>query len=131
MEVNITPITDNKPRKRKRKTEEWKRSKQKKLREARILLKIENYNERIKTLEFENIGLKRNIEKLESNSKNNNLVIFGLNLTPEEVSVQNICNKLNTILEINLNRSVISDIYLLGGNTRKELINLELLARFT
>ncbi|CAH1101270.1 unnamed protein product [Psylliodes chrysocephalus] len=99
--------------------------------EARILLKIENYNERIKTFEFENTGLKRSIENLERNLKKNNLVIFGLNLTPEEVSVQNKCNKLNTILETNLNSSVISDLYLLGGNTGKEPIKLELLSRFT
>lgn len=99
--------------------------------ETRILSKIETINEKAIRLEEENTELKGKVEYMERQLKKNNLVAFGLVKKPEEVAVDNICNKLNALLELNITTNDISDLYLIGGTTGKEPLKIELTSKFT
>lgn len=80
--------------------------------EARILLKIQEYKNRINYLERENNELRAQFETLEKRSKKNNIVVFGLEnfqLTPKSIS-----EKLNSLLGTSLEKCDISDVYNLG-----------------
>lgn len=87
--------------------------------EARIILKVEDLNAKIKTLEKENEQLKRKIEHIEKDQRKKNLVLFGLSVeTRSELSVHFMCEKLNELLELKLQEQDFSDVYFLGNSAR-------------
>lgn len=81
--------------------------------EIRILLKIEEINERVKTLEKENEGLKKKVEYMERDIKKNSILIYGLDLE-EDYTVDHVCTKLRNILEIPLSSLDINDYSILN-----------------
>ncbi|KAG5874245.1 hypothetical protein JTB14_028122 [Gonioctena quinquepunctata] len=84
--------------------------------EARIQLRIEESNERIRQLETENSILKLEIEKLERQQKKGNIVIFGLNKERHEITFDVIRNELKSLLQIDVSLNQIKDIYSLGSS---------------
>lgn len=92
--------------------------------EVRVLLKIESLNSRIRTLEKENRQLKNKVEILDRESRRNNLVIFGLNSVPREVSVDFISSQIKQLLDVQLDESNINNLYKLG-NAENSPIKLE------
>lgn len=82
--------------------------------EVRLLLKIETFSEKIKNLEKENTELKQRIEILDRNNRKNNIVVYGLVKTREEISVENLCNQLNSKLDVGITKADISNSYPLG-----------------
>ncbi|CAG9822919.1 unnamed protein product [Phaedon cochleariae] len=98
--------------------------------EVRLLMKIETFSEKIKKLEKENTELKEKIETLERNGKKNNIVVFGLTKKFEDLSVDNICNQLNKILDVEINISDINNLYRLG-KAENSPIKIEFLSTFT
>lgn len=99
--------------------------------ETRILSKIELVNEKVKKLEEENKELRGRVEYLERGSKKKNLVAFGLVENREEVNPDNVCNKLNKLLDINIKSSDIGDLNLIGGNSGKEPLRIEFVSKFS
>lgn len=95
--------------------------------EVRVLLKIESLNSRIRTLEKENRQLKNKVEILDRESRRNNLVIFGLNSVPREVSVDFISSQIKQLLDVQLDESNINNLYKLG-NAENSPIKLELVS---
>lgn len=95
--------------------------------ETRLQMKFEILNNRIKTLEKENIKLNDKIEKLERESKKNNLVIFGLVKNSKEVTAASICNHIRQLLDVKLTETEINNIYTLG-KTENSPIKLELIS---
>lgn len=95
--------------------------------EARLLMKIESLNNKIRTLEKEKLELSNKVELLERESKKKNLVIFGLNRNPREVSAASICREIKQLLNVQLIESDISNIFTLG-NVENSPIKLELVS---
>ncbi|CAG9822850.1 unnamed protein product [Phaedon cochleariae] len=82
--------------------------------EARLLLKIEEANNKIKELEEENDNLKGKIEYLERDKKKKNIIVFGLNRASENITLEVICNEIETLLDVEVSKSDVSDIYTIG-----------------
>ncbi|KAJ8982402.1 hypothetical protein NQ317_017204 [Molorchus minor] len=82
--------------------------------EVRLLLKIEELNHKIISLENENLLLKNKVEELDRNSRQKNIIIFGLNKKTDEIAPEYICQELKTLLDVNVTASSISNIYSLG-----------------
>lgn len=83
--------------------------------ETRLLLTHENLKTKVHDLEKENFSLRNKVEFLEKGSKENNIVIFGIDLD-EEVSVEHVLQELNNRLEIDITYKDINNIYRLGKN---------------
>lgn len=81
--------------------------------ETKLLLKIEDLKNTVKTLKDENTAIKGEIEQIQQNQRKNNVIIFGL-ITENPIIPENICEKLNQILELNLKVTDLNDIYKLG-----------------
>lgn len=77
--------------------------------ETRILLKIEDLQQRINKLEHENNSLSNKIESLERASKKNNILVFGLKETYQ--SPKEICNKLKELLQVEICISDLNNAY--------------------
>lgn len=91
--------------------------------EIRILMKIEEINERVKTLERENEGLKKKVEYLERDIKRNSILIYGLDLE-EDYTIDHVCTKIGNILEIQLSSLDINDFTILNIPKHPLKINL-------
>lgn len=81
--------------------------------ETRLQLKIEELKGRISEIEEENNFLKNKIEYLERDSKQKNIVIYGLNKTPAEIDIDFVCRELTKTGE-KTEKSDISNFYCLG-----------------
>lgn len=83
--------------------------------ESRLLLKIEEANQKILNLENENHHLKKQIEYLDRENRRNNLAIFGLNKPVNtDIDEDFICGELNKFLDIGLKTSDIANILPIG-----------------
>lgn len=82
--------------------------------EAKILLKVEGLNEKVRKLEQENAELKNTVERLDKLSRKRNIVVYGIGGKAGEVSVEDICTKLNTLLGTSIVGEQIEDVYPLG-----------------
>ncbi|KAG5875464.1 hypothetical protein JTB14_028839 [Gonioctena quinquepunctata] len=70
--------------------------------EDRLKLSMEELKHKINDLEAENLTLKNKLEVVERKNKSNNLVIFGFDKDPAEISPQIVINELNKPLEVNV-----------------------------
>lgn len=95
--------------------------------EVRILIRIEELNNRLKAVEKENKKLKEKLEKAEQSNKKNNLIVFGLKLLTQTNLITVVCSELNRLLDINLVVSDFNDIYVLGKSEAAP-IKLELIS---
>lgn len=95
--------------------------------EARLLLRIEEQSNRIRQLEVENQILNEKVENLERNSRNNNLIIYGLNKCPSDITSEFICNQIKILVGIDLQESDINNFYTLG-KTETAPVKLELIS---
>ncbi|KAG5888630.1 hypothetical protein JTB14_022646 [Gonioctena quinquepunctata] len=68
--------------------------------EDRLKLSMEELKQKINYLEAENLTLKNKLEVVERKNKSNNLVIFGFDKDPAEISPQIVINELNKLLEV-------------------------------
>lgn len=93
--------------------------------ETRTSLKIEDLKKRVNNLEVENDRLSNKIESIERETKKKNIVIFGLNIPEQDVSSEIVTQKLNKVLNTNLNPDNISYLHTLGKNG----IKIELLSQ--
>ncbi|KAJ8947832.1 hypothetical protein NQ318_009976, partial [Aromia moschata] len=84
--------------------------------EVRLLLKIEEFNNRLNKIEKENHEIKNKIETLERNQRKNNIVIFGLKREANDISPEFVCNKVSEIIDVTLNESDLNNIYSLGSS---------------
>lgn len=78
--------------------------------EARVLLKIEDLQRRINTLEKENLTLTKKIEHIERSTKKNNILVFGLKEDIQNSAV-NICNTLTKLLEVEVSVNDLNNVY--------------------
>lgn len=95
--------------------------------EVRLVSKLDQFSNRLDKLEKENHEIKSRIEFLERNQKRNNVVIFGLKKEINQISPENICSKLNQVLDTNLAASDINNAYALGNHDNSP-IKVELLS---
>lgn len=93
--------------------------------EIRVRMKIEELNEKIKTLENENIQLKNKLEFLERDQKKNNILVYGLELA-EDFTVDDVCEILSQSLEVSISHFDINDLYILS--IPKNPIKIELIS---
>lgn len=93
--------------------------------ETRVLMKIQELNEKVRILEKENLQLREQLELVERNNKKNSILIYGLELG-ENNTIVNLCEKLTNLLEINLLPSDINDFYCL--NVPKKPIKLDFIS---
>lgn len=84
--------------------------------EARLQLKIEELNGRILYLEEENSILRNRVEYLERETKQKNILMFGLKGEPGEISTDFVCTELTRLLDVKVEHTDISDVYSLGRN---------------
>ncbi|CAG9817050.1 unnamed protein product [Phaedon cochleariae] len=89
--------------------------------EARLLLKLEEANDKINKLELENKILKDKVEYLEREAKRKNLIVFGLQKASDEITPEFICSELEELLDVRVNQSEISDLYTIGIGENRPL----------
>lgn len=82
--------------------------------EARLLLEVAALNNKIVKLEIENTELKNKIEELERQNRQNNIVIFGLETSEEEINGKQICQDLKRLIHTDVIESDINNCYRLG-----------------
>lgn len=82
--------------------------------EVRITLKIEDLNRRINTLEFKNAENTDRIERLERKSRENNIIIFGLESKPENISTDFIKCEIKKLVDVNITEGDLNNFYPLG-----------------
>ncbi|KAL3284877.1 hypothetical protein HHI36_019014 [Cryptolaemus montrouzieri] len=95
--------------------------------EARLALKIETLNRKIQNLESENTVLKERIETLEQKNNKKNLVVFGIPNTGGKISEDFICEEIGRLLDVDVAKSDISDVYTLGKSDNSP-VKLELVS---
>lgn len=78
--------------------------------EVRVLMKIEDLNERVKQLEKSNQQLQNRVEYLEQSSKKNSIIIYGLEVK-EKYNIEHICNNFSRCLKIKIVPENINDFY--------------------
>lgn len=81
--------------------------------ENRLLMKIEEFNEKVKKLENENQNLQNKVEILEREIKKNSVLIYGLEVQENNTS-QTVCDKLCQLLEIDISPADIKECYWLS-----------------
>ncbi|KAL3287213.1 hypothetical protein HHI36_001690 [Cryptolaemus montrouzieri] len=94
--------------------------------ETNTLEKVEVLGKIIDSLEKENKELQERTEILERNSKRKNLLIFGLDKDPKDISVEFICETFRSLLNFELAAADIADFCELG-NDKKSPIKVEFL----
>ncbi|KAK9871588.1 hypothetical protein WA026_012968 [Henosepilachna vigintioctopunctata] len=97
--------------------------------EARILSKLDILQQKIREVEEENTSLKARIEKLEKQSRRKNLIVFGLNKKPEDITLKSVCETLGPLLNEDISERDITDLYPLGRNQNCP-VKLELRSTF-
>nr|XP_023028439.1 girdin-like [Leptinotarsa decemlineata] len=95
--------------------------------EKKLLNKINEQTLKIKQLEEENKKLKTEIENLDRTSRKRNIVIFGINKPSTEISADFICSEIGKRVEVNIEKTDISDFYLLG-KSRSAPLKIELIS---
>ncbi|KAL3282921.1 hypothetical protein HHI36_006079, partial [Cryptolaemus montrouzieri] len=70
--------------------------------EANILSKLEPLQQKVERVERENAELRSKIEKIERDSRKKNIVIFGLNKAPSELSYDVVKNSLESLLKVEI-----------------------------
>lgn len=98
--------------------------------EVRLQLRIEESKEKVRKLEEENAALKRKVEWMERRQNSANIIVFGLNKRREEISVEFISHKLESLLEINLPQQEIKDVHCLGSEENCP-VKIEFISTFT
>lgn len=93
--------------------------------EVRLTLKIEDLNRRTNRLEIQNEHIINKIENLERKSKENNIIIFGLNTEPGEITVDYIRKEIKKLVDVNIAESDLNNFYPLG-KTNNPPIKIEL-----
>lgn len=96
--------------------------------EKRLLFQIENLKSRVDTLEQENKHLKNKLDSLEKNSKANNILLFGLDVEPKQITTDFVVEKLNVLLNVNVEKSHINNISCLG-KSRNCPVKVEFISR--
>lgn len=91
------------------------------------MLKLEELNSKIKTLETENTQLKATIEKIDKAQRKKNLVVFGLNSKESTKPIDFTCKTLKQLLGIEISCHDISDAYWLGTPSHK-ILKIELIS---
>lgn len=84
--------------------------------ETRLHLKIQELTGRIIEVEEENSYLKNKIERLERETKKNNIVIFGLNKEAKEIDIDTVCKEISQLVEVKTEISDIANFHCLGRN---------------
>lgn len=79
--------------------------------------KITELNEKISSLEIENMNLKTKNDLMEDNFKKNNLIIFGLDRDFKNNLENDVINFFNQQLEININQNDINECFITGKNS--------------
>lgn len=98
--------------------------------EARIQLRIEESNTKIRQLEAENTTLKNTIEKLNRQLISNNIIIFGLNKERYEISFEYLHGELKSLLGVEVSENQIKNISCLGSQKNCP-VKIELVSKFT
>lgn len=93
--------------------------------ETRVLLKIEALNEKIRTLEKENTELKTRVEVLERRSKENAILVFGLE--KKHIPLNTVCEQLGGLLGIEINRPDINSYYWFN-NARNNPVKIDFIS---
>lgn len=96
--------------------------------ETRILLEIESLKSKVRSLEQENKVLRVKVESLDRNNRRNNLLIFGLEKPPQEISLEFLCNTIQKLINVNIIESDINNYYGLG-RTSKSPLKVELVSQ--
>lgn len=89
--------------------------------EVRALLKIENLNEKITKLQKENSELQNRLELVDRETRKNNIIVYGHELDPRNISAETVCSKLNAILKTEISSNQINNTYLLGKSSTSPL----------
>lgn len=92
--------------------------------EANLLMKIEELNHRVSSLEVENCHLSNKIETLEILNKKNNIIIFGLD-KPELQTPNQICQELKNCLKIDVELTDLNNAYPLKTTGEGKPIKVE------
>ncbi|XP_044764476.1 uncharacterized protein LOC123321037 [Coccinella septempunctata] len=82
--------------------------------ETRLLVEIENLKSKITAVELENEHLKNRVELLERNSREANIVLFGLDKEPKDITSEFVIERLNGLLDTNIRKSHLNNILCLG-----------------
>lgn len=82
--------------------------------EVRISLKIEETNRKLNKIEKEYKEISEKIEKIEIKQKENNIIIFGLHKTPEQINLQTIRSEIKKLVDVDINESDLNNFYPLG-----------------
>ncbi|CAH0551112.1 unnamed protein product [Brassicogethes aeneus] len=82
--------------------------------ETKLLLKIKELNRKTHDIETENKILKNKIEALEKKQKSNNIVIFGIKNENNDNIVEQTISSLNKLLQVEINKSDVNNVYQLG-----------------
>lgn len=82
--------------------------------EAHLLLKVEQDRNKINQLEQENNILRQEVESLKQANRKNNVIIFGIKHQVNEINVDFIQQKIKSLLQIELVKVDINDVYTLG-----------------
>ncbi|KAJ8942944.1 hypothetical protein NQ314_009856 [Rhamnusium bicolor] len=89
--------------------------------ETTVIPKVESLNRKVIKLEEENQELRARIELLERNSKNNNIDIFGLEISSRESLVELVFQELKRTLCIDITEIDINNIYPLGNSANSPI----------
>lgn len=84
--------------------------------ETRLHLKIQELTGRILEIEEENSYLRNRVERLERETRKNNIVIFGLNKEPKDINLNSVCQEISQLVEEKTEISDIANFYCLGRN---------------
>lgn len=95
--------------------------------EARVLLKIEELKNKVKTLEEENLSLKIRLEEVDRTKRKNNILLFGLERQAKEVSIEFVTEKIQNLLDIRLKEADVNNAYYLG-NLENSPLKVELVS---
>ncbi|CAG9823937.1 unnamed protein product [Phaedon cochleariae] len=88
-----------------------------------LISEIQHSNKKIQELEQENSILKIKVNRLEQKGRKNNIIVSGLK---QEEGTENNLSKLQQVLEVNIEKGDLNDIYYLGGKEDKsKLLKIE------
>lgn len=82
--------------------------------EARLLLTLQDLKDRVQFLEQENDFLKTKLEKIDRTNRANNIVVFGFQKEPKEISLEFVLQKLNGYLETHILKEDLNSVICLG-----------------
>ncbi|XP_050519189.1 uncharacterized protein LOC126893246 [Diabrotica virgifera virgifera] len=89
--------------------------------ESRLLIQIADLKKKNNTLEQENQILKKEIEQIKINSNENSIVVFGLHTSVNKLTIQDICLRIFSLVEVEIKPSAINNYYTLGNKYNSPL----------